>query len=383
MGAADDDAVGTARGVRGRRRKGRRPRGDGAVFWSSAKECWVWRAVTGHKPDGGVAYTEGRAPTQAEALRRKQEAEKGGRRPHADRETVGDHLDHWLADVARPNTRPNTWERYEQIVRLHLKPRIGGVPLAKLTVSRVVKLWADMGRDGVTAGNVKKCSEVFASALECAVAEEKIAVAPTRTAKKPKVTRPDVEVFTDDEVRALLTAAAADRLGALFVLAVATGAREGELLALEAADFDLDAGTVRITKMLDHRKGQFRLHPPKSRNGLRTLSLPGFALTAVRQHLAGREPGPAFTTRTGNYLAKTNFVRQDWAGLVEDAGVRYRKFHTCRHTLASRLLTAGVDVAEVARVLGDRIETVARTYAHWMHDPKRDTAARIEAIYGG
>ena len=364
------------------KRKGRRPRGDGAVFYSASKGCWVWRAVTGHKPAGGVAYTEGRARTQAAAVAAKKTAEAANRRPGADRATVGDHLEHWLNDVAKPNTRESTWDRYEVVVRVHLRPRIGGVPLRGLTVPQVKRLWASMARDGVKPGTVKKCSEVLASALEAAVAEGVIGTAPTRKAKKPKVTRPEVEVFADGEVRAFLKAAEGDRFEALYNLAAATGAREGELLALERDDFDPAAGTVKIVRTVHQRKSGFFLHPPKSQNGVRTLALPPFALSAVARHLAGRGPGPVFTTASGNYVGRSNFVRKNWRPLLAAAGVKYRKFHTCRHTLASRMLAAGVDVAEVARVLGDRIETVTRSYAHWMTDAKRDTAAKIQGFYG-
>ncbi|MBX9579698.1 MAG: site-specific integrase [Gemmataceae bacterium] len=364
-----------------RKRKGRAPRGGGSVFFSRSKGCWVWKAVTGHRPDGSVSYTQGRARSQAEALRKRQAAEKGGRRPHAERLTVAAHLDHWLYDVAKPNTRPNTWTRYEQVVRLHLAPRVGGVPLRKLEVAGVTTLWADMARDGVSPGNIKKCSEVLATALEVAVAEGRIDTAPTRSAAKPAVPDEPVGVFTDDEAKAILTACDGHRLGPLFKLAVGTGARQGELLALEAADFDLAAGTMSITKMFDQGKDGFRLHPPKSKNGVRTIGLPAFARDAVRDHLAGRGPGPAFTSAAGTYLGRSNLVRNDWAGLLKAAGVPYRNFHVLRHTHASRLLADGVDPAEVARRIGDRIETVMRTYAHWM-PVRRDTAARVDAIYG-
>lgn len=367
---------------RKRKRTTRRARGEGAVFFSASKDCWVWRAVTGFKPGGGVQYTEGRARTQAEGLRAKQAAERKQRQPHEDKETVGEHLEHWLHNIAKPNTRASTWDRYEQIVRLHLKPRIGGVPLRKLTVAQVALLWAEMARDEMTAGNIKKCSEVFATALEIAVAEHKIAVAPTANAAKPKVVREDVEVFDDNEVKAILKAAIGNRLEAMYALAVATGAREGELLALERDDFDTTAGTVRIVKTLNERAGVFTLNPPKSKTGLRTVSLPTFALDAVRQLCADRAAGPVFTTRTGTYFTRTNFIRKEWKPLLERAEVPYRKFHTLRHTHASRLLAAGVDPAEVAKRIGDRIETLMRVYAHWIPTTNRDTADRIEAIYG-
>lgn len=366
--------------------KTRRAKGEGAVFYSDGNGCWMWRAVTGHKPDGSVKYTYGRARTQAEAVHKKRAAETTNRQSDANRETVGEHLDHWLADVAKPNVRANTWERYEVVVRKHLKPRVGGIALRKLTVAHVTKLWAEMSRDGVSPGTVKKVSEVFATAMEVAVAEQKIPTAPTRNARKPKVIRPDVEVFTDDEVKAILDAAAEYRLGALVVLAVATGAREGELFALEPSDFvDLKgaAPAVKITKMVDQKKGGgFTVQPPKSRSGLRTVSLPAFAAVAVAEFLGDRSTGPAFPDTGGGYLVRTNFIRRDWAGLLIAAGVPYRKFHALRHTHASRLLAAGVDPAEVAKRIGDRIETVMRVYAHWIADTNRDTAGKIDAIYG-
>lgn len=362
--------------------KQRGARGGGAVFWSEFHQRWMWRAITGHKPDGSVAYTQGRARTQAEALRKKQKAEKGGQQPHEDKLTVGEHLDHWLTAVAKPNTRPGTWARYEQVVRLHLKPRVGGVPLRKFTVSQVTKLWADLGTAGMTAGMVKKCSEVLATALEVAVAEEKIAVAPTANATKPRVVREEVEVFTDEEVKQIIKAAEGDRFEALYLLAVGTGAREGELLALEAADFDLAAGTVRIVKTLDDRDDGFHLNQPKSKTGVRTVGLPAFAIEAVRRRLDGRAPGPVFTTETGNYVSRTNFIRKDWRPLLVRAEVKYRKFHTTRHTHASRLLADGVDPGEVAKRIGDRIETLMRVYAHWIPTANRNTADRVDAIYG-
>jgi len=363
-------------------KKGRRGRGEGSVFYSEAKACWVWRAVTGFKPGGGLRYTEGRASTQAAALKAKQAAEKGNRQPHEDLETVGEHLDHWLENVARPNVRANTFARYEQVVRLHLKPEIGGVPLRKFSVAQTTRLWAKLSRDGMGGGTVKTCSEVLASALEVAVSEGKIPTAPTRGAVKPRVLAKPIEVFADDEVRSIMAAANGHKHEALVVVGIASGARMGELLALEDGDFDPTAGTLKIVKMLDQTGGRFTIQPPKSASGVRSISLPTFAVDVLKRHLAKRTAGPIFTTRTGGYIPKSNFIRRDWTELLAAAGVPYRKFHTLRHTHASRLLADGVDPAEVAKRLGDRIETVMRVYAHWVETNNRDTAAKIEAIYG-
>jgi integrase len=191
----------------------------------------------------------------------------------------------------------------------------------------------------------------------------------------------EVEVFTDDEVKRILKAAEGHRLEALWALAVGTGARQGELLALERDDFDLKAGTVRIVRMVDQRKGGFTVQAPKSKSGTRTITLPAFALEAVKKHLQDRAAGPVFTTTSGKYIARNNLVNQDWNPLLTRAKVPYRKFHTCRHTHASRLLADGVDTAEVAKRIGDKIDTLTKVYAHWIPTTNRDTAAKIDAIY--
>lgn len=364
-----------------KKKQQRRARGEGAVFYSDSKGCWLWKAIVGTKPGGGVRYKQGRAKTQQLALQRKQAAERGHQQPHEDKLTVEEFLAHWL-ETSKPNTRGNTWTRYEEVVRVHLKPRIGGGPLKKLTVAAVTRLWTDMHRDEVSAGTIRKVSEVLATALEQAVAEGHITKAPTANATKPKVQQEEIHPFTDEESKKILAEATGHRLELLWYLAFGTGARQGELLAIERDDFDLKAGTVRITKMLDHRKGVFTVQAPKSKSGTRTIDLPEFALAAVRRHIEGRGPGPVFTTASGKYIARNNIGNQDWRPLLARAGVDYRKFHTARHTHASRLLAAGVDVLEVAKRLGDKVETILRTYAHWIPTKNRDTVSKLDAIYG-
>jgi len=315
-------------------------------------------------------------------VRAKRAAEKTNRLPDSDATTVGEYLDYWREDVVRANVRPSSFGSYERVIRLHLKPHIGGHPLKSLDTRAVNRLWATLSKQGMSAGNVRKCSEVFASALEHAVREGMIAHAPTRSAVKPRVVKQPIEVFSDDEAVNLLAAASGDRLEALYMLAFATGARQGELLSLEAEDVDLEDGTIHIRRTLDERDGGFHLQPPKSAAGVRVVSLPEFALVALRRHMAGRGTGPLFATRGGNYFLRSNFIRKEWEPLCEAAGVPYRKFHSIRHTHASRLLAEGVDPAEVARRIGDSIETLMRSYAHWMRTGGRDTAAKVNSIYG-
>src|SRR5262245_28190396 len=130
----------------------RRARGEGSVCFKPAKNCWVWRAVSGFKPDGRVRYVEGRARTQAEAVKRKRVAERTGRQADAAKLTVCDYLDRWLTET-KPNVRPATWASYERVVRLHLAPNVGGIPFGQFAAADVNRLYGKLARNDVSSGN--------------------------------------------------------------------------------------------------------------------------------------------------------------------------------------------------------------------------------------
>jgi integrase len=241
----------------------------------------------------------------------------------------------------------------------------------------------------MSGGNAKKCDEVLSTALEHAARTDLIRTAPTaKLRSKPKASPPELSLFTREEVSRIREAAVDTRLGALFILAIATGAREGELLALQWPDIDFERRLARIVRALAAEKGGgFRLKEPKSERGRRTLELPAFAVEALHEHrkamvAEGNAAAPVFSTKTGNYLGKSNFIRQVYRPMLARAGVRYRKFHTFRHTHASDLLAAGRDLVWVAARLGDTKEVVLKTYSHLIHRQDGGDAQFLDCLYG-
>jgi integrase len=373
-------------------RKRRRGRGEGAVFYSESKGCWVGRAVVGVKPDGKPLYQEVTARTKGEVLREKSEKEddaKAGRVGEAAKTTVGQYLQHWLDNTAKPSVEVTTWLSYERCVRLHLIPRIGGILLSRLRPTDVEKLFAKMQSDGVSGGNAKKVSEVLSTALEHAARIDLIRASPAAPIPKPKPAPAEIVPFTPDEIMRVRLAAMGNRLEALFALAIATGAREGELLALGWEHVDLEQGVLSIQRTLAYADGAFFLKErPKSHRGRRQIELPPFAVDLLHEHrkamlAEGSLSAPVvFCTTTRNYIAKANFIRKVYRPLLAEAEVPYRKFHTFRHTHASELLARGESVVDVARRLGDSPEVVLRTYAHFIPGSGPRIAKRLEEMYG-
>lgn len=370
--------------------RSRRGRNEGAVFYSESKSCWIARAIVGVKPDGKPKYKEVSAQTKGAVLgkMRKAEEDAGAGRLDVDGMTFGTFIDHWLNNVSKPSVEATTWASYERCVRLHLKPRLGGVRLAQFRPIHVEKFFADMQTDGVSGGNAKKVSEVLGTALEHAVRVDVLRSNPAASVPKPKAANLEIRPFTMDEVTAIRLEAIGHRLEALFALAIGTGAREGEILALGWEHVDFEAHTIHIQRTLATVENRFVFKKPKSVRANRVVELPPFALELLLEHRKqmvsegiGRAP-VCFCTKTGNPIARTNFVRKVHMPLLAAAGVTYQKFHTFRHTHVSELLHRGESVVDVARRIGDRPEVVLKTYAKFIPGNGERIARRLEEMYG-
>src|SRR5262249_19568455 len=141
-----------------------------------------------------------------------------------------------------------------------------------------------MKRKGVPPGSRRQAALVLTNALRHAVRLKLIPAAPTAEVTKPKLDGREMSVLTDDEVKVFLAAARRSRHYALFALAVGTGMRRGELIALHWPDVDFDTGTVTVRRTLVMVGEEFILKEPKTKASRRTISVPAFALDALHEH---------------------------------------------------------------------------------------------------
>jgi integrase len=223
------------------------------------------------------------------------------------------------------------------------------------------------------------------AALNAAVESGLIPRNPAGRVKKPKQEKTKVRPYDADEVRKLLAAAEGRRLAAWFHLAVDSGLRPGESLALHYYDIDFDAGLVRVERSLEEIRGEFRLKPPKTKKSRRTVSLTPQTVGALRDHrelmrAEGRdvERGPLFVTqRRGGWWSKPTFYRRVYLPVLRKAKLRHLKPHGLRHTSATLLLSNGASVKMVSERLGH--ESVNITLEHYAHvlPTDQDQAVRL------
>ncbi|MFE9251500.1 tyrosine-type recombinase/integrase [Streptomyces sp. NPDC007088] len=315
--------------------------------------------------------------------------------------TVGDYLTYWLGSVAVHRLRENTHTRYAACVRLHLIPGLGTKKVARLT-AKDVRTFLDRLRttcqcctQGLDTERKQCCAigeccqkqlspltvtyvhSVLKSALKHAVREDEL---PRNVARNVKTTTHQPRRFqplTAAEARQFLDAARADRLQALYKLALRTGLRKGELLGLHWEDLDLATGTTSIHRSLQRtRIGGLTYLPTKTRASERRIALPTECLHSLKKHQeqqdterktagsAWNDIGLVFTTPTGRPLDPANLTRR-FRTFLDGAGLRRIRFHDLRHSTATLLLEQGVDLVVIKELLGHaHIGVTAGVYAH-------------------
>jgi integrase len=385
----------------------RRGRTEGSIFYREADRRWVASISLGYDGEGRrvrrVVYGATKGEVQ-EKLRRLQTEAVSGLLAEAGRLTVGEYLQRWLDNTAKARVRPTTFARYEQLIRLHLKPILGGVRLGKLGAIHVEALYAEMERRDASAWTRRMAGVLLTNALRQAVRLKLIPFNPAADIAKARPNDREMKFLTESQARRFLEAARGHRLYALFALAVGSGMRQGELLGLAWGDIDFDKGTVSVRRSLAQLKGQPTLKEPKSARSRRTIQLPRFVLDALHDHrkamvAEGHAASPVFCTRTGTYYGKSNLIRQAFkptlnraneraALAAKDKGIEPEalpdiRFHDLRHTHATTLLARGHSLKAVSHRLGHAsVELTLRVYAHVLPTDDGVLAESLERMYG-
>ncbi len=159
--------------------------------------------------------------------------------------TVGEYLDTWLKGLTG-SVRQSTFDGYEIAVRIHLKPALGRIKLKKLTPAHVASFYQDKLAAGFAPATVNKHHVTLHKALDQAVEWHMIPRNVAAVVREPRPAPEEMRPLSAEETRRLLDAARGDRLEALYVLAVHTGMRQGELLALKWQDVDLENARITV-----------------------------------------------------------------------------------------------------------------------------------------
>ena len=312
----------------------------------------------------------------------------------AGRQTVAQYLDSWLAGSVKPSARIKTYEGYESIVRVRVAPRLGKRPLAKLAPLDLQALYTELAGAGLSSRSVHHTHRVLHRAFVQAVRWNLITRNPCDGAQGPRATRAEMSVWTPEEADTFLMSTRQLPVHALYILALTTEMRQGELLGLKWSDADLGTGTVAVRRSLQQQRGKgLVLEEPKTARSRRSVRLSQRAIVALRAH----QDRQAFNRRAaGSEWIESDLVFCDSVGkpldpsyqtaifkrAVAAAGLPAIRFHDMRHTAATILLSRGVHVKLVSELLGHAtIVLTLDTYSHLIPAMHGDAAAAMDAVF--
>ncbi|MEV5678938.1 site-specific integrase [Streptomyces sp. NPDC052179] len=399
----------------------RQPNGASSIFHGKDGR-WHGYVTVGVKDDGTPDRRHISRKTRPEVTKAVRALEKQrdstGVRKAGQTWTVKTWLTHWVENIAAPNVTEHTIDGYRVAVYHHLIPGLGAHRLAKLEPEHLERLYQKMQANGSSAGTAHQAHRTVKTALNEAVRRRHLTINPASIAKAPKVDEEEVEPYTLEEVQRLLAEAIKVRNTARWVIALALGLRQGEVLGLKWEDVDFENGVIlvrrgRLRPRYEHgcgdRCGRKAGYCPqknnvrretkdtKTRAGKRSIGVPEQLVALLRQHKAEQErervlardlwveKGYVFTSPTGEALnPNTDFHR--WKDLLKSAKVRDGRLHDARHTAATVLLILGVPEAIVDRIMGwepGKSARMRRRYQHVTGQVLQQTAAKVGDLLWG
>jgi len=363
------------------------------------KTSWRLKFDAGRDPAGKritkfVTLRGTRAQAQAEAAKIIASTVTGAY-VDSSTETVGAFVKRWLRDWADDNVGNKTWTRYEQLLRKYLCARFGSVPIQKLRAADLQALYAAMAADGLADRTRLQLHRIVHVMLKHAA---QWGVVPRNVAAMvdaPRVKSLEIEILSPAQVQIVLEALRGTPLYPLVVVALNSGVRRGELLALRWHDINFDAGHLRVEQALEETtRGGLVFKAPKSRHGRRAVTLPPSTIAVLRDHWKkqqeqrlmlglGKASADAlvFAGFDGSAYSP-NLLSKQWRRVMKAVELT-ATLHSLRHTHASTLIASGLDVLTISRRLGHGSAALTlNVYGH-LFKPDDRAALIMETAFGG
>jgi integrase len=298
--------------------------------------------------------------------------------------TLNGWLDEWLAQMAM--ARPRTHPFYRQKLA-HVRPKVGSTVLTQLD-SRAIRLaLGELQDEGMSPTMLHHVFKSLSSSLNAAVAEQRLASNPCHAIAAPRKSQFEAATLTVEQAQRLIAVAWDTKMGPLLTVALSTGMRAGELLALTWDDVDLGSGQITVNKSVQWKaRGRHVVGPTKTRSGRRAVKVEGPALAALieqRRRTLDADYDLVFPSIRGTYLVPQGRFVRDFRELLATSECPRIRFHDLRHT-AGLFFTRSVGVVVASRILGHADPSItARYYGHAQQEDFTAAASAMSALIGG
>ncbi|QCX33507.1 site-specific integrase [Caloramator sp. E03] len=315
--------------------------------------------------------------------------------------TLGNWLNTWLFEYKKNSLRPSTLQSYEYLIRYHINPALGHYKLKELRSEHIQLCYNEKLKEGLSPKTIRNLHNVINAALKQAVKNNLITRNVTETTSLPKYKKKEIKVLTLEEQDKFIKALEGERLKAAFILALSTGLRQGELLALTWDNIDFKEGTLTVKKSLKRVKNFDKsikkntvliFQEPKTSSGIRIVPIPPSVIEELKEHRKAQlqeklkagevyeDNNLVFASELGRPIEHSHLLRVFYR-ITEKANIDIN-FHALRHTYATRLLETNEHPKVVQEILGHKdITTTLNIYSHVMPEVKKAAAMKINHLF--
>ena len=312
-------------------------------------------------------------------------------------EHVSARIEQW---VALEKITPKTAERYRELLENQIAPHIGKASLQKLKPADIERWHSTLKKRGrkdggeLGARTIRHAHRLLSKALKEAMRHDLIVRNAAAAEPPPQVEAEEIVVLDGEQIKSLVERLRGRTIYPHVITALFTGVRRGELLALRWRDLDLDGNepTLRVREAIEQTKTGLRFKTPKTENGVREISLPDIVVEALREHRQkqreqrvalglGKLPDDALLfPKLDGSPQPPSALSLAWAKMATKLCLPQITFHALRHTHASHLIDAGIDVVKISRRLGHAsVDITLKVYAHLFRQRDDKSSAAINA----
>ena len=294
----------------------------------------------------------------------------------------------WVKNYAEQQVRPNTLALYSMFFNIHILPVFGNLQLSRIRVEAIEKFKTEKLRSGLSPQTVKHLTRLIRQMLNHAIDWEYLKRNPAARVKDPKVPQTEMDCLSPEEAKHFLSFVDAEWFP-FFLLAISTGLRIGELLAMKWANLDPDSGRYFVKETMT-RKGEFS--PTKTTGSAKPVNVIPSCISALREHRARQselrlKTGASyldldliFASSKGTPLSDRNIVNRIFHPILKRAGLRRIRFHDLRHTTASLLISQGENPKYIqSQMRHASIQTTFDRYGHLFSETHKEAVARLDA----
>lgn len=308
--------------------------------------------------------------------------------------TLQKFLEGWFVSI-QSSRKPETVDLYERILRRNVVPVLGNIKLAELRPDHIQGLYIALKQEGKSQHAVHSVHKILHTALEQAVKLKILPGNPCKATEAPSRVHKEMAFLNEEQVQTLLLTASMmeDRYLPIYYLAIHTGMRQAELLALKWEDISWERKTLNVNRQLIRKKGGgYIFRPPKTQSGRRQIALGQASILVLKDHRTTQsklrqEMGDGWTeldlvfpSNIGTPIVGSN-LRKDFRKAIELAGLPRLRFHDLRHTAASLMLNYGVPVIVVSKRLGHANASITlNVYGHLIPSMQEKAAEVMDEL---